>query len=43
MGFDEVEPKVKKDKYELEDPEYLLIKTLQQLTTAIRMLARKNG
>ena len=38
---DEIEPKVIKDKYLLEDNEYLLIKSLRNLQKSIEMLSRK--
>ena len=37
--MEEVKPKVKKDVYELEDADYLLIKALQELTNELRRLS----
>ena len=39
--FDKIAPKLKKDVYELEDNEYLLIKSLRDLTLQIKRLADK--
>jgi len=33
-----IKPKIKKDEYELEDSDYLLIRALQDLTNAIERL-----
>jgi len=39
--MEKIEAKEKKDKYVLEDKDYLLIRALQELTVAIKLLTSK--
>lgn len=40
--MEEIKPKVKKEEYELEDKDYLLIQAIRDLTIAIDKLTKVN-